>query len=86
MLEAMPRNWRPYLFLAGVAATATATTYLYIRRRQAQRRRRTLGEAERGPEEAERGVESIPEFLRAGASAQEAPVEEPATPEQTQAP
>lgn len=85
MLEEMPRNRRPYLFLAGVAATATATTYLYIRRRQAQRRRRTLAEAERAPEEEERGVEAIPEFLRAGAPAEESPIEEPAAPEQTQA-
>ncbi|HXF50273.1 MAG TPA: hypothetical protein VNM43_01165 [Dehalococcoidia bacterium] len=82
----MPRNWRPYLFLAGVAATATATTYLYIRRRRAQRRGRALGEAERAPEEKAQGAEAIPEFLRAHAPAEQAPVEEPAAPEQTQAP
>jgi hypothetical protein len=83
MLWTMPRNWRPYLFLAGVAATATATTYLYIRRRQARQRARTLPEEPQPAEEE--GAEAIPEFMRAGAAAPEAPVEEPAAPEQTQA-
>lgn len=80
----MGRTWRPYLFLAGVAATATATTYLYIRRRQARQRAATRPDvAPETPEEE--GVEAIPEFLRAGSTAAEPPVEAPAAPEQTQA-
>ncbi len=79
----MRRTWRPYLFLAGVAATATATTYLYIRRRQARRRAPVI-ETPSKPEEE--GVETIPEFLRAGTPPTQVPVEEPATPEQTQTP
>jgi hypothetical protein len=84
MLGTMPRNWRPYLFLAGAAAMGTATTYLYIRRRQARQRARAFPRTEPRPAEEE-GVESIPDFLRAGAPSPEAPVEEPAAPEQTQA-
>ena len=78
----MPRAWRPYVFLAGVALSATATTYLYIRRRQAQRR--ALEGQPQARAEAE-AAEEIPEFLRARPVEAGIAAEESAAPEQTQA-